>query len=84
MKAPIIIGTRMLSRKLLRNGDRFILGTTGFTFRERIERRCRRCVPPFEPTGRHRLTCLKHAGLGAQPRLDRPIQHARNGCVEER
>lgn len=36
--APIIVGERMLSRKLLRNGDRFILGTTGFTFRERIER----------------------------------------------
>jgi VWFA-related protein len=36
--APIIVGERLLSKKLLRNGDRFILGTTGFTFRERIER----------------------------------------------
>jgi VWFA-related protein len=36
--APIVVGERMLAKKLLRNGDRFILGTTGFTFRERIER----------------------------------------------
>jgi VWFA-related protein len=36
--APIISGDRMLARKLLRSGDKFILGTTTFTFRERIDR----------------------------------------------
>jgi len=37
-EAPIICGERILKRKLLRQGDRFTLGTTRFVFHERVLR----------------------------------------------
>ena len=36
--SPIIMGNQLLARKLLRNGDRFTLGTTAFVFNERVVR----------------------------------------------
>jgi VWFA-related protein len=36
--SPILMGHKLLARKLLRDGDRFILGTTAFVFHERISR----------------------------------------------
>ncbi len=36
--SPILMGPRMLSRRLLRDGDRFILGMTQFVFHERVSR----------------------------------------------
>lgn len=36
--SPIMIGDRLLARKLLRSGDRFTLGYTAFVFNERVAR----------------------------------------------
>jgi len=36
--SPIMIGARLLARKLLRSGDRFTLGYTTFVFNERVAR----------------------------------------------
>lgn len=36
--SPIIMGGQLLAQKLLRNGDRFTLGTTSFVFNERAVR----------------------------------------------
>ena len=51
---------------------------------ERLERRCRRRPPPLHPAGCDRLARFEHARLSAQPRLERPTEHACDRIVEER
>lgn len=37
-EAPLLVAGQMLMKKLLRNGDRFLLGSTQFVFNERVNR----------------------------------------------
>jgi VWFA-related protein len=47
--APIIFGKQLLAKKLLRNGDAFILGSTSFVFNEKIERPGAGTAEPVNP-----------------------------------
>src|SRR6185437_16517649 len=51
---------------------------------DRIERRSRGGAPSLEPARRHRLARFEYPGLSAQPRLNRPAQHACDRAVKER